>query len=294
MRTRSFVVALAAGLAAASSLAATQQRTFVASNGNDANGCTLVAPCRSFGAAITKTSPSGEVIVLDSAGYGTVTITKSVSITAPQGVYAGISATSGAGVTVDAPGATVVLRGLSINGQGGDFGVSVSQVDRLRIEGCVIANMTSNGILDTATGSDMVVIDTIVRDNGGAGIGVSAPGRVTLDHVRSEHNAFDGFYIDDGYGSISESVFARNGGSGIWLYNGTLGPLDLSVGHSVAFANGYAGMRVTGSMAILFLNYNSMYDNLYDILQESAGEVFSTMTNAAHSPSGIITTRPLY
>ncbi len=65
MRTRSFVVALAAGLAAASSLAATQQRTFVASNGNDANGCTLVAPCRSFGAAIPKTSPSGEVIVLD-------------------------------------------------------------------------------------------------------------------------------------------------------------------------------------------------------------------------------------
>ena len=48
--------------------AATLQRTFVASTGADANPCSLVAPCRSFGAAITQTSPGGEVIVLDSAG----------------------------------------------------------------------------------------------------------------------------------------------------------------------------------------------------------------------------------
>jgi hypothetical protein len=276
---------------------ATAQRTFVASYGLTANtafNCSIAKPCRAFSEAIGVTNPNGEVIVLDSAGYGPVTIIKSVSLIAPPGIYAGISVVSGDGVTINAPGATVVLRGLSINGQGGSFGVSVAQVSRVRIESCVIANMTSNGILDTAAG-DMIVVDTIVRDNGGAGIGVSASGAsVTVDHVRSEHNGFDGFYLDGGYGSISESVFARNGGSGVWLVNGSTSPIDLNVGHSVAFDNGYAGMRVTGDMAILFLNYNVMYDNLYDILQESLGEVFSTLTNAANQVSGTIVTRTLH
>ena len=57
---------------------------------------------------------------MDSAGYGAVTITQSVSIIAPAGIYAGISVFGGDGVTVNAPGAIVVLRGLSINGQGGN------------------------------------------------------------------------------------------------------------------------------------------------------------------------------
>lgn len=52
---------------------AASQRTFVASNGSEANACSLVAPCRSFTRALTQTSPKGEIVVLDSAGYGPVT-----------------------------------------------------------------------------------------------------------------------------------------------------------------------------------------------------------------------------
>src|SRR4029450_6331613 len=59
------------------------QRTFVSGSGVDSNPCTLTLPCRSFAAAITQTSIGGEVIVLDSAGYGPVAITQSVSIIAP-------------------------------------------------------------------------------------------------------------------------------------------------------------------------------------------------------------------
>jgi hypothetical protein len=61
-----FVVTLLTPAAAS----ATIQRTFVASTGNDANPCTLAQPCRGFARAVSQTSPSGEVIVLDSAGYG--------------------------------------------------------------------------------------------------------------------------------------------------------------------------------------------------------------------------------
>src|SRR5215467_5681246 len=92
--------------------AAMNQRTFVASYGADNPACSLATPCRSFGAAITASNAGGEVVVVDSAGYGTVMIAKAVSIIVPAGIFGGITVTSGAGVTINAPGATVVLRGL--------------------------------------------------------------------------------------------------------------------------------------------------------------------------------------
>src|SRR5437870_11556491 len=85
--------------AAAHKAAALAQRTFVsAATGNDANPCTRTAPCRNFAAAIAQTASGGEVVVLDSGGYGTVTINQAVSLIAPSGVYAGITVFSGAGI----------------------------------------------------------------------------------------------------------------------------------------------------------------------------------------------------
>src|SRR5215468_5945869 len=66
--------------------AAGPQRAFVSTGGNDANPCSLAAPCRGFAAAVTAVAASGEVIVLDSGGYGPVVINKPVDITAPPGV----------------------------------------------------------------------------------------------------------------------------------------------------------------------------------------------------------------
>ena len=84
--------------------AAAIQRTFVSGSGLDSNACSLAAPCRGFAAALAQTLPGGEVVVLDSAGYGPVTISQAVTLVAPSGVYAGISVFSGAG-SRSAPGA---------------------------------------------------------------------------------------------------------------------------------------------------------------------------------------------
>src|SRR5262245_18595184 len=122
-----FLLALVAVALSASSVAhAGGQRILVASYGaptNVAFSCPITKPCRGFSEAIGVTNPKGEVLVLDSAGYGPVTITKSVSIIAPPGIYAGVTAFSGDGITINAPGGTVVLRGLSVNGQGGLIGI---------------------------------------------------------------------------------------------------------------------------------------------------------------------------
>ena len=55
-------------------------RTFVSGKGTNSGDCALTAPCRSFAYAITQTNDGGEIVVLDTAGYGGVNITKSVSI----------------------------------------------------------------------------------------------------------------------------------------------------------------------------------------------------------------------
>jgi hypothetical protein len=67
---------------------ALSNRTFVSGNGSDNSPCSLTAPCRSVAGAIAQTSPGGEIAVLDTAGYGAVTITQAVSIINEEGVEA--------------------------------------------------------------------------------------------------------------------------------------------------------------------------------------------------------------
>src|ERR1035437_7928462 len=91
-------------------------RTWVSGHGADSGACALAAPCRTFAFALTQTASGGEIDVLDPAGYGTMTITKAVSIVNDGVGVAGIQPGSGfSGVTINA-GAfdSVHLRGLTI------------------------------------------------------------------------------------------------------------------------------------------------------------------------------------
>src|SRR5215469_6005800 len=128
-----------------SSASAQVQRTFVSALGSDSNPCSRTSPCRTFAQAIAATNPGGEVVVLDSAGFGPVTITKPVSITAPPGVYAGISVFSGDGIDINAgPTDTVILHGLTINNQGGTgSGIVFTAGGALHVENCVVNGFSS-------------------------------------------------------------------------------------------------------------------------------------------------------
>ena len=249
-RVLAMTFAFALPLLAPTDAPATVQRTFVASTGNDANPCSISQPCRGFARAINQTSPAGEVIVLDSAGYGPVTIAKSVSLIAPAGLYAGITVFSGDGITVNITNGVVVLRGLTISGQGGANGINLLAASRLRIENCVISNMGVDGVTFSATGSELVLIDTIVRDNGGSGIGGDSNTFVVLDHVRSEHNGTNGLYMAAFVGgeanvSISDSVFALNGSNGIWVAAADTSRMFAQIERSVVANNGDDGIRIT-------------------------------------------------
>jgi hypothetical protein len=272
METKHGLIAFGATLLLASPAAFAAQRTFVATSGTGNPACSLVAPCRSFADAIVATNVGGEIVVLDSGGYGPVTITKSVSVISPPGIYAGISVFAGNdGVDVDAPGATVVLRGLSINGQGGAHGVLIKQAARVRIENCVISNMSSVGIYHQADNGETIVVDTIVRDNqDGLGL-VAADAAITLDRVRSEHNNSAGFYIAPvpgamrAHATITNSLFAENGGHGVWVDTVASAYTYARVHDSAFSRNGGDGFRATaaagGANAYTHLSRNLFTDN---------------------------------
>src|SRR3954452_19365800 len=104
---------LGAAFAVLSFTAANAQatRTWVSGVGDDANPCSRTAPCKTFAGAISKTATSGEINCLDSAGFGAVTITKSISIIC-NGVIGGILSSGQNGVVVNAGTGAVILKGL--------------------------------------------------------------------------------------------------------------------------------------------------------------------------------------
>jgi len=79
-------------------------------------GCAATAPCRTLAGAYAVTSAGGEIVALDSAGYGALTITNSITIVGSQPASVSVAA-SGTGITINAgSGHVVILRGLEING----------------------------------------------------------------------------------------------------------------------------------------------------------------------------------
>jgi hypothetical protein len=171
------VVAAALSALVSADASATANRTFVSGQGSDSNPCSLGAPCRSFAQAITQTNAGGEITVLDSAGYGVVTISQSVTITNPGGVEAGITTTAGENaVTIDpTSAATVTLRGLTLEGGGvGASGIILNSTasGTLNIIDCVVKDFSNNGIYiqPSAGTANVVIANTFALDNTQNGI----------------------------------------------------------------------------------------------------------------------------
>jgi len=216
-------------------------RTFVsAAIGNDANDCFSPAtPCRSFQVAHDKTADQGELVVLDSGGYGALTITKSISI-ASEGREASILVSGGnTGITINAPAATgyVNLRGLTVQGVSGgaSTGLRFNSGVALTIANCVIRNHTGNGIEFFPTDgvfANLVVLDTLVSDNGGSGISVSignigASAKVILNRVAVVNNSKDGInlFAESNFNaaiqaSATDTLVGNNGGKGFNVFSG--------------------------------------------------------------------------
>jgi hypothetical protein len=207
---------------------ATTLRAFVSSTGNDANAatnCQQAAPCRTFAAAYPTVTAGGELIALDTAGYGALTganaIHKAITIATVQGATAFVvAAAANTGFTVDAGASDlVVLRNISFNGSnaGGTIGV-VHTSGYLIIENCKF-NQLNTGFYETAK-SD--VIDCDFRGNGtaiystgagteGGGAGATSVAQVRLRGGNITFNFIGITQANPGNGKFNIFLFSPNG-----------------------------------------------------------------------------------
>jgi hypothetical protein len=185
-------------------------RTWVSGVGDDANPCLRTSPCKTFAGAISKTAAAGEINCVDPGGFGAVTITKALTINC-EGVIAGVSAGGTNAITVNAPGAVVVLKGLDISGVGtGLAGINIVAAAAVQIHNCIIHDFNAGGgnglgiraVPTAATKFD--VTNTIVSNNGsastGGGIVFRPTGAGTISGVISQvqilNNNGNGLLVD--------------------------------------------------------------------------------------------------
>ena len=226
MRRLALLVLAIFGLSAAPA-AAQATRTWVSGVGDDANPCSRTAPCKTFAGAISKTAASGEISVLDPGGFGTLTITKSISIVA-RGLEGGIAANLTNGITISAGANDVVsLRGLQIDGYGtGTNGVRVLQAGNVYISDTVIRGFnagTGYGVdVESPGAATFVYLRNVEINNNINGVYVHSTGpknKLFLDHCSVEGNSLNSLIADTGTSTIftSGSVFPN---SAIMLSNG--------------------------------------------------------------------------
>src|SRR5207237_9545017 len=214
-------------LAFASIAQAQATRTWVSGVGDDVNPCSRTAPCKTFAGAISKTAAGGEINALDPGGFGAVTITKSITISA-QGVLEGVLVSGTNAIVVNAaPTDRVTLRGLDIDGIGtGLNGVKVLQAKTVRVEHTQIFGFAQNGIefQPSNAGAQLIVQDTQIHDNGGGGVVVGPSARATIRRADLDGNACG--IVAAGFGLTAARDFTQDCGTAL---TGTAGPDSISV-----------------------------------------------------------------
>ena len=218
-RSGKYFALLAASVAFGASPAYAQAtRTWVSGVGDDANPCSRTAPCKTFAGTISKTAPGGEINCLDPGSFGTVTITKSITIDC-TGQIAGQTASTTTGIIVNMPaGSRAFLRGITITGAPtalpGNFGIRYLAGDALHLEDIIIKDFNAaspNGIgilVAPTTAVELSVVNSTIASNGTSGfgsgieiaptnlLGAHGSARVALYNVRIINNTNNGIRVD--------------------------------------------------------------------------------------------------
>src|SRR5882757_5449609 len=160
-------------------------RTWVSGVGNDANPCSRTAPCKTFAGAISKTAVNGEINCLDSGGFESLTITKSLTVDCHDIFASDLNAaTFGMTINIDSfvgtdVRKTVRLPNLNFNGfNTGTVGIRIvgaaSAGSAVFIEDCMLDGnfgAPGKGISDERSGGgELTVQNTTIRDMSGSGI----------------------------------------------------------------------------------------------------------------------------
>lgn len=280
-------------------------RTWVSGVGDDANPCSRTAPCKTFAGAISKTAAGGEISVLDPGGFGTVTITKSITLNA-DGVVAGILSSFTNGITINAAATDrVTLRGLNIEGAStGINGIRILSAAEVVVEDCHIqgfsgANPSTGILLATTTGTTRLSVrNTRINSNGQAfasngGIVIKPGGSSTaiadLDKVNLANNSA-GLITNSTattgsvFATIRDSQVTGNSLDGIYAVASATGNHRVAVKTNTIADNAFnsmtgAGVHATGAAANIRIQDNVITANRIGVSLDSSGVIYSYGSN---------------
>lgn len=286
-------------LAVSSPAHAQATRTWVSGVGDDANPCSRTAPCKTFAGAISKTAAGGEINCLDPGGFGSVTITKSITINC---IYTegGVLA-AGNGIVVNAAATDiVVLRGLDIYGvTPSTHGVRILNASAVHIENSTIRRFNSAnsfGISFQPSGTTQLFItNTSITQNGsgstGGGIliqptGAGGRARVEMDHVRVVGNANSGVRIDSTGNTntsgnsvvIRQSEFSGNGSGIAAVHAAGTNPVVVMLTDSSVINNAGPGIIGNGSGMTMRVGNTTITGNVSGVTA-AGGSTINTYGN---------------
>lgn len=249
----------------AAAASAQTNHTFLSSSGDDLNPCTHLLPCRSWSSAVSKTVREGDVTPLESAGYGAVTITSSVTLdggpyfAASHGIGSDSIVINITDFAAD-PAATVVLRNLTIEGLGdGLNGIRILSAKKVIIENCRIYGFrggTGRGIsIETLAPNLAVFINncTISGNTGqgiyslGAGTGATALSVENTRIVQNGSSAID--MVGNTRATVVGCALNENGSAGVFAEAAST---DADVAHTSFEHNIIAASALNGASIRLF------------------------------------------
>ncbi len=287
--------ALTLTLAAAAQAQAT--RTWVSGVGDDANPCSRTAPCKTFSGAISKTATGGEINALDPAGFGTLTITKALTVdgTTGQGfggvLSSGLSAMT-INITTNLSSDKVILRNLSLNGNnavGGFSGIRFLDGAELVVENVDIFNFTGNGILISQAQTSTTTIHNVRIDNCATGISATTTVGEAIVHARNVMvTKFTGTGVSANanvrLALIDSSVSSGPTGVATIGANSIVNADDIFVSHCTTGLSGGGGSTINLSDSIIAQNatglsgtVNSFQGN--SLINNTTPGAFSSTTN---------------
>ena len=239
-------------------------RTWVSGVGDDVNPCSRTAPCKTFAGAISKTATGGEINCLDPGGFGTITITKSITIDCQGTLGSILSAGATAGVIVNGTNVVVTLRNISIQAVGtGTDGIRFVNGKQLNIENVNITQVARYGVwVPAMAGAGAVVIKNASITNGVDGVRVAWGNTMVSNSVISGNSGFGLIAEDSGVISADSNLLTNNG---------------------VALQAGNGGVNQTN--ATVRMSNNDIYGNLSGTVC-SGGTLTSNGTNRKGSNVG--------
>ena len=290
MRHRFLVFSLLM-LVVAATASAQATRTWVSGVGDDVNPCSRTAPCKTFAGAISKTASGGIIDALDPGGFGTVTVTKPITIEG-TGTLASILASGVQGVIVNITTGTagtknVVLRDLLINGAGttlGTNGINFIAGDSLTVEHCSIQQFSTTGLLFQPNSNAQLKVTTsfvYLTTIGIRSLGVGAGFANTNIWDTTVAKNGTGIQGDErSHTTIRHCDVAGSTADGI-LGTSTTQSFTM-VDSSVADNNG-TGIRSNGGNSTVFVNNSTITGNTQGVNATAAGQICTYTNNRQES-----------